>query len=312
MDASQAMCAEDLIHRILWKGLLKKLTENTSIETERPKRAGDKTCRNETTSSDEESNKRIKVNPGNVAGDTEELWHNLEENAAPLNTYTCDENAEQHSFRTQPDASSEPMNSDYRDLYQKMENLEAISIKNNMLLEKIFKQLQQQRGIPSKPTILPICTVDGMTEFNNIDEDTYKDVVNYFEFVGGFSLKEAVNLCFKEAIDDQLTMSYSWLGREEGNKALCETRIVRAIHDAVLHNRHFTRPSKKEVAVILKMALRTSKERVRSRRASRNQSKGGHFRTAEEERERKMQLKQEEFADQEGRGIREEFDEEGF
>jgi len=51
--------------------------------------------------------------------------------------------------------------------------------------------------------------------------------------VGGFSIKEAVNLAFKEVIKDNVTTAFTWFGREQGQtvlRPLYNTRIVQAIY----------------------------------------------------------------------------------
>ena len=49
----------------------------------------------------------------------------------------------------------------------------------------------------------------------------------YFQHVGGFTAKEAINLSFKEAIKDNLTTKFTWFGREEsGLQPLYNTRII--------------------------------------------------------------------------------------
>ncbi|XP_034194870.2 uncharacterized protein LOC117611082 [Osmia lignaria lignaria] len=298
---------------------------NSNMEMEhRPKRMANKPARYQTTSSDEEPRKRLKVAPGSIVEDITDLRATLEgvddevlsnnyrqhehtNTYTPLDTYSpytstytpsniniYSPHTPPNTYRPPPTAyapptqsfhipdavesrpeprmqqGTEPTNLQIRDLYTKIGNLESMVTKTHSLLEKVAKQqqhlLHQHHGIPSKPAFLPISSLARMTEFQNIDEDSYREVVNYLEYVGGFNLKEAVTLSFKETVSDCLLTSYSWLGREDNNLALCETRIVHAIHDAVLQNKHFPRPSRKDVAEHLKAALRTAKERVRSKR----------------------------------------------
>jgi len=54
--------------------------------------------------------------------------------------------------------------------------------------------------------------------------------VNYLHYIGGFNLKEAVNLCLKEALKDSLTPSFTWWGREGGPRPLYNARIIVAIY----------------------------------------------------------------------------------
>lgn len=113
--------------------------------------------------------------------------------------------------------------------------------------------------------------------------------MNYLHFIGGFNLKEAINLCFKESLKDSLTTSFTWWGREGGPKPLYNTRIMFAIYGMIFfrsslfydyyyhisiiyktfilqrpcNNKHFPKPTRSEVQA--KEALRTVKERERSK-----------------------------------------------
>lgn len=96
-----------------------------------------------------------------------------------------------------------------------------------------------------------------MEDFEKIDEEMYEEVVsfnlksislqnitnntsvlalilqiNYLKYVGGFTIKEAVNLSFKEAVKDCVMAAYTWFGRDE-SKSLCNTKIVKAIYGMI-------------------------------------------------------------------------------
>ncbi|XP_025154662.1 uncharacterized protein LOC112588563 [Harpegnathos saltator] len=137
--------------------------------------------------------------------------------------------------------------------------------KSHGLLQKILKCVQDRHSAPQKPAVLPISTLQQMDEFENLTEEDYSDVVNYFHYVGGFHLKEAINLCIKEGLFDSLTQSFTWFGREEGRRPLYNTRLVQAIYDALCKNRHFDRPLKSEFQMQMRESLRVAKERHRSR-----------------------------------------------
>lgn len=53
------------------------------------------------------------------------------------------------------------------------------------------------------------------------------------EYLGGYNLKEAINLCFKEAIIDSITPQFTWWGREKTQKALHNARITKAIYGMI-------------------------------------------------------------------------------
>lgn len=44
--------------------------------------------------------------------------------------------------------------------------------------------------------------------------------VDYLHYVDGFTVKEAVNLCFKEVMTDQMTTAFTWFGHEENSQPL--------------------------------------------------------------------------------------------
>lgn len=58
--------------------------------------------------------------------------------------------------------------------------------------------------------------------------------VNYLIFIGGFNAKESIGLCVKEVFQDSLMISYTWYGREENQRPLYNTRLVKAIYGMIL------------------------------------------------------------------------------
>ncbi|KAL0120434.1 hypothetical protein PUN28_008260 [Cardiocondyla obscurior] len=97
--------------------------------------------------------------------------------------------------------------------------------------------------------------------FNNYNESS----VNYFHYIGGFNLKEAVNLCVKESLHDSFAPLITWWDREEGKTALYNKRLTKAIYDAICRNPNFERPQRSEFQRHMRDALKTSKERHRHR-----------------------------------------------
>ncbi|XP_070167957.1 uncharacterized protein [Polyergus mexicanus] len=155
-------------------------------------------------------------------------------------------------------------------LNERLDRFEAELKRINGLLKNIFKCVQHlksdnRRRAPTKPAILPISSLEEMDIFEDIDDDGYSEIVHYFEYIGGFTLKEAVNLCLKEALTDFLTPSFTWWGREGGPRPLYNTRLILAIYDAVCNNRYINNPTRSEFQAQMREALRTGKERWRSR-----------------------------------------------
>ncbi|XP_076299262.1 uncharacterized protein LOC143218132 [Lasioglossum baleicum] len=147
------------------------------------------------------------------------------------------------------------MQAQFKKINARMDKLES-------MLTKLLKQ-QQAHDNPIKPPWLPFTTVAAMQEFEDA-KDAYSELVNYLQYVGGYNLKEAVNLSFKETFDDNLLVCYSWRGMDE-KLCLQDTEVIRAIQEAVMVNKHYDRPSKPEIETKMIAALRTAKERVRSR-----------------------------------------------
>ncbi|EFN89523.1 hypothetical protein EAI_13185 [Harpegnathos saltator] len=88
-------------------------------------------------------------------------------------------------------------------------------------MERILRSMQNnqnRRRELEKPTCLLISTEAEMLDFESANEDTYEQVVEYLEYIGGFNVKESVNLCFKEVIKDSVTTAFTWFGREEGRQ----------------------------------------------------------------------------------------------
>ena len=127
----------------------------------------------------------------------------------------------------------------------------------NTLLMSIQKSIQatHNAGQPTKPAVLPLSSVQEVDCFEDIDDDTYSkvasenEIILLFTFIyiiytyinlyslclgkvfrirGGYDLKGAVKCCFKEALPDDVTSSFTWFGRE-GLRSLYDTRIARAI-----------------------------------------------------------------------------------
>ncbi|XP_029176429.1 uncharacterized protein LOC114944606 [Nylanderia fulva] len=99
-----------------------------------------------------------------------------------------------------------------------------------------------------------------MDAFERFDENGYSNAVNYFRYIGGFNLRETINLCLKEGLKDAIATSFTWWSRE-GHWPLYNTRLIVAIYDGVCQNKHFEKPTRSEFQAQMREALRMSKER---------------------------------------------------
>ncbi|RLU17295.1 hypothetical protein DMN91_009528 [Ooceraea biroi] len=152
----------------------------------------------------------------------------------------------------------------YRRLYERLHRIEAELTRVNSTMEKILRCVQDHHRAPQKPAIFPIRSLPDMDAFEGSNEDEYSNAVNYFRHIGGFNLREAVNICLKESLKDAIAPSFTWWGRQE-HRPLCNTRLIRAIYDGVCQNKNFEKPTRSEFQAQMREALRMSKERHRSR-----------------------------------------------
>lgn len=145
------------------------------------------------------------------------------------------------------------------------------------VLEKMWKQIQKNdsRKAPEKPSILPLASLQALEAFENIGEEEYSDVVDYLQYVGGFTARDAIYLCFKEALEDNFSISLTWLGGK-GKTSLCERAITRAMYDAVSRNEYVGNLTRCDFQSIVKAALRAAQERAKGR-ARRAQGHEGDF-----------------------------------
>nr|XP_012214534.1 PREDICTED: uncharacterized protein LOC105667362 [Linepithema humile] len=169
---------------------------------------------------------------------------------------------------------------DYKRITQeKLSSIDAELKRMNGLLHNLLKCVQSNNDrdrVPRKPACLPISSVIEMDAFEDIDDNDFREVVNYFKYIGGFNLKEAVNLCLKEGLQDSVTPSFTWWGREKDQRPLYNTRFVIAIYEAISSNRYFNKPTRSEFQLQIREALRTAKERCRSKAHKRRTRTDNH------------------------------------
>ncbi|XP_025158025.1 uncharacterized protein LOC112589342 [Harpegnathos saltator] len=145
---------------------------------------------------------------------------------------------------------------------------EAQILKTNNMLQTILKCVETNRDrkrMPRKPDNLPIRSLAEMEAFEMMNDEKYDKMINYFTYIGGFNLKEAINLCFKEGMKDEITASFTWWGREGGPRSLYNTRLIMAIYEGVCRNQHFNKPTRSEFQIEMREALRTAKQRHRNK-----------------------------------------------
>jgi len=72
--------------------------------------------------------------------------------------------------------------------------------RTNTLLKSILKCVQDYRGVPRKPAVLPLSSVEEMDELENADENCYTDVVS--------EKNNKIDLCFS-SLSTFLSLSLS-------------------------------------------------------------------------------------------------------
>ncbi|CAL1672681.1 unnamed protein product [Lasius platythorax] len=228
--------------------------------------------------------------------DTSHSIHTLPAHSSMINTNNTIRTNNSHQFQTNLRTWSTQENSQINDEYQvaraeiprfttimqeKLSSIDAELRRMNGLLHNVLRCVQSNNDrdrVPRKPACLPISSVVEMDTFQAIDDDDYREVVNYFKYIGGFNLKEAVNLCMKEGLENSVTPSFTWWGREEDQRPLYNTRFIIAIFEAVSSNRYFDKPTRSEFQRQIREALRTAKERCRSRARMRRIRRTGNHR----------------------------------
>ncbi|XP_024871220.1 putative uncharacterized protein DDB_G0282133 [Temnothorax curvispinosus] len=201
-------------------------------------------------------------------------------------------NANQNIYRNQPHSSHAENNGQYLITEERLEIMESqLRILNdnfvnlNENIQRILKCVQDRDRcrITQKVSCLPFSTEKDVQDFENVDDATYNEVVNYLQYIGGFTAKEAVNLCFKEVMENQTTTAFTWFGREEDSLPLYNTRIIKAIYAAVSDNKHFEKPTRSEFQRYLREALRAAKQRQRTHNRKKDNGNRNKERNAAQE-----------------------------
>ncbi|XP_036142864.1 uncharacterized protein LOC114254959 [Monomorium pharaonis] len=133
-------------------------------------------------------------------------------------------------------------------------------------LDTLLRQTSNSRKhVPEKPAFLPVSSVEDVENFETVNDEEYMKLVKYLVFIGGFNAKESIGLCMREVFQDRLMTSYTWFGREENQRALFNTRLVKAIYDAICENKNFEKPMRAAFQSYMRDAVRTAKQRHRNK-----------------------------------------------
>ncbi|XP_076660580.1 uncharacterized protein LOC143363939 [Halictus rubicundus] len=142
----------------------------------------------------------------------------------------------------------------YNDLVKRMDHM-------NQKIDKLLSRKDRPRHYGRKPDCLPLQTREDVDNFENCSDEQYNNVVDYFAYLGGSNLKEALSASFRESLTDSLLQFYTWFGKES-RQPLYLTKIVRALFDAACESRAFARPTRLEYQDSMRVVLKARKERV--------------------------------------------------
>lgn len=131
-----------------------------------------------------------------------------------------------------------------------------------------LKQEKNKGQAPPKPSIIPMQTVKEVIEFDKASDDVYNGLVSlkkmefvflqikninlmfkykfqvrYLKYIGGFTLREALNLCMKEVLTNDVANNFTWHGKDTGHAqvgvALYSRQITNAFYGKLNVNHFF-------------------------------------------------------------------------
>lgn len=158
-----------------------------------------------------------------------------------------------------------------RKLNLKMDTYNNHLLAINSRLETIERHVMQEKRkgqAPAKPNIIPMQTVQEVIEFDNASDEVYNGLVKYLKYIGGFTLREALNLCMKEVLTNDVANNFTWHGKDTGHAqvglALYSRQITNAFYEAVSQSQHFEQPTRAMFASQMREVLRIAKQRLRN------------------------------------------------
>ncbi|XP_011707609.1 PREDICTED: uncharacterized protein LOC105462604 [Wasmannia auropunctata] len=100
-----------------------------------------------------------------------------------------------------------------------------------VICKKLDKLIRRRINVmPPKPQAFPLTSVEEVNHFNDISDEDYENVVEYFKFLGGLTLHDTIKYCFKERLTDETIRHFSAWG-ERGNLPLSTTKLIKAVYD---------------------------------------------------------------------------------
>ncbi|XP_011859737.1 PREDICTED: uncharacterized protein LOC105557175 [Vollenhovia emeryi] len=134
-------------------------------------------------------------------------------------------------------------------------------------IEATLKDIQQKNHparVRKPPGCFPFTVLEEIFAFNDVDQQTYDNVVSHFVYLGGLNPTDSAGHYFKCAFgnNEDVSSHITWLGTKF-QRALKGTRFAEACEDAMAQNQNYRRPDNKEFGDAMSRALKSTKERWR-------------------------------------------------
>ncbi|XP_031780709.1 uncharacterized protein LOC116416641 isoform X1 [Nasonia vitripennis] len=173
------------------------------------------------------------------------------------------------------------------DLKERLSDCERMTKENNSMLKTLTAK--KKVGKMSCPSWLPFKSVEDLISFENVDDETFNQTVDYLVYLGGRNVEDSLSLYLKSSFEvtESLLKKVSWLGQPSKNiTSLSESRFIRACEEAVSSYNKFRKPNNTEFSDAVTKALKALKENLRRQivakaakkqlpRRSRSRSSGG-------------------------------------
>ncbi|XP_016839131.1 uncharacterized protein LOC103317663 isoform X1 [Nasonia vitripennis] len=150
------------------------------------------------------------------------------------------------------------------DLGKRLSVCERMTTENNTMLQSLTAK--KKVGKINPPSWLPFKSVQDLISFENVDDDTYNQTVDYLAYLGGHNVDDCISIYLKNsfALTENLLKKFSWLGQRTKNITnLSELRFITTCQEAVSLHHKFKKPNSTEFSDAVTKALKALKENLR-------------------------------------------------
>ncbi|RLU17550.1 hypothetical protein DMN91_009786, partial [Ooceraea biroi] len=135
---------------------------------------------------------------------------------------------------------------------------------NTKAIKRLWRESAVKKTV-NKPQEISFKTVDDFLAFENVDEETYNDLVGYFIYLGRSNPTDCAAEYFRSIFpeDEEVSPYLTLNGRitVPGGCKLRDSRFAQACQDAINANKHFPNPNKVDFYDALEKALKSLKTR---------------------------------------------------